>query len=79
MQTATAAGQATINTLTGLTYLDTLISGATMQGLRYINVDGNFVSAAMTSTLQSAGYSVAIQYFFGDEENHNFPRCVIRW
>jgi len=79
MQTAAEARQASNDSLSGLTFIDILISGATTQGSRQINVDGNTISPTMKSTLESNGYTIAVQYFFGDEENKNFPRYIISW
>lgn len=79
MQTAEQARQSSLESLTGLTFIDILVSGATMQGLRTINIDGNTVSSDMITALRNNGYEVGIQYFFGDEENRAFPRCIIRW
>jgi len=59
MQTAANALIASNAVLTGLTYVDTLISGATAQGVTSIIVDGKFLNSTTISTLESNGYVVS--------------------
>ena len=76
MQTASSSRQQTNNALTGLTFLDLLITGATQSGLSSINIDGNLVTSAMRTSLVALGYSVDVRLSDG---NPNFPRCIISW
>ena len=76
MQTAGEAKQASNDALTGLTFIDTLISGATLAGLYRINVDGNNVTAAQKQVLLDNGYAIAVQLSDG---NPNWPRYLIGW
>lgn len=75
MQTASSARTAS-NTATGsLTYIDTLISGATSQGLYQVYLEGPFINDAMTASLKSNGYGVEVKY----DTMGTYPRYVIKW
>ena len=76
MQTAAQAKATSVAALDGLTFIDILISGATMAGDYRINVDGNNVSDAMKATLIANGYHIAIQL---EDGNPNWPRVLIGW
>lgn len=58
MQTAANALSASNAALTGLTYIDTLVSGATAQGLTSIVVDGKYLNPTSIASLESDGYVV---------------------
>ena len=76
MQTAANAHIASIDAFTGLTYYDTLISGATVEGLFSINVDGNKVTDEQKATFIAAGYTVGVKW---ENDDKNWPRYIIGW
>ena len=76
MQTAEQAKTASDNAISGLTYVDILISGATIQGLYHTRVDGQKITSDMITTLRSNGYNVYEQYSDG---NISFNKYLISW
>jgi hypothetical protein len=76
MQTAANARIASNSALTGLTYIDTLVSGATEQGLYQVNVDQKLLTSETIAELISDGYTVSEQY---QDNNPNFIRYIISW
>jgi hypothetical protein len=75
MITSTSARNSANSIVTGMTYFDTLISGATSQGLFQITVDGNKMSPSQITTLTSNGYTVYTRY----TDMGTFPQYVISW
>ena len=75
MQSAASARTATNAAITGFTHIDTLISGATAQGLSLIVVDGSKFTPSMVSGVTSNGYTVDLQYTNGG----TFPVYTVRW
>ncbi len=76
MITASDAYNASMIVLTGLTYIDELISGATDQGLFTIVVNGQLLTSDSVDTLKVNGYVVNTVY---PEGNRNFPKYIIDW
>ena len=76
MQTAIQARSTTDSVLSGLIYIDTLISGATSQGLYYVYVKSDEIDDSMIGDLQSNGYNVDIRYA---ENDHNLPTYIVNW
>ncbi len=76
MQTAANARQQSSLALSGATYIDILISGATLSGAYTINVDGTLVSPTEIATLTANGYNVGRRL---REDNPNFPTYIISW
>jgi hypothetical protein len=76
MQSGSAARTAT-NTATGsLSYIDTLISGATAQGKYSIIVEGDLLNDSMITTLRNVyGYTVDQQF----NSMGSYPRYTISW
>jgi hypothetical protein len=58
MQSASTARATTNATLTGITYIDSLISGATLMGLSTVTIEGSKITPGMVAALQSGGYTV---------------------
>ena len=58
MQTAEDARTATNDALTGLTYVDTLVSGATAQGLASIMVEAKYLTDDTITAIRALGYTV---------------------
>lgn len=75
MQSGSAARTASNTVTSSLSYIDTLVSGATAQGLYSITVDGSRVTNGMVSTLRSYGYTVETKY----DTMGTFPRYIISW
>ena len=75
MQSANSAHNSSNAISTGVTYIDTLISGATAQGMFYVIVDGNKVSSSNVTTLISNGYNVTTKY----TDMGTFPQYLITW
>ena len=75
MQSASSARSAS-NTVTGsLTYIDSLISGATAQGVYSVNVGGQYITNTMTGSLKTNGYNVTVQY----DTMGSYPTYIISW
>lgn len=75
MQSGSAARTASNTATSSLSYIDTLVSGATAQGLYSITVDGGKVNSAMITTLKAYGYTVDTFY----DTMGTYPRYVISW
>ena len=75
MQSAASANLASQTSLTGLTYIDSLVSGATAQGQFEIRVGGQFIDDATAATLRSNGYEV----WWYNSEMGTFPTYVVKW
>ena len=77
MQSGSTANTASVATLTGLTYIDALVSGATAQGLFSINLSSDKLNAAGISTLKGLGYTITLYH---PENNSDIPsRYLISW
>lgn len=76
MQTAEEARNETIAVLTGLTYIDELISGATSQGLYALHVPPDILTIGMIDEIKTYGYAIYVSYAEG---NSNFPQYTIDW
>jgi hypothetical protein len=75
MQSASTARSAS-NSVTGsLDYIDTLVSGATSQGLYQVVVDGQYINNVMTGSLKTLGYTVEVKY----DSMGSFPRYYVKW
>jgi hypothetical protein len=75
MQSGSAARTVSNGVTSSLSYIDTLVSGATAQGLYSVVVDGSRVNTGMISTLRSYGYTVETTY----DTMGTYPRYVISW
>jgi hypothetical protein len=80
MQTASNARQATNDSLSGLTFIDILISGATMSGQSLVIVSPVYLNTSNRATLVSNGYSVTPKYYSNDDPTSgNPPAYIISW
>jgi hypothetical protein len=80
MQTAAQARQASNNALSGLTFIDVLISGATINGTNSIIVSPVYLNTSNGATLVSNGYTVTPKYYSNDDPNSgNPPAYIISW
>jgi hypothetical protein len=71
-----SAARIASNTSTGsLSYIDSLVTGATAQGLYSITVEGSKINSAMITTLRNYGYTVNTFY----DTMGTFPRYIISW
>lgn len=59
---ADTANSASLASRTGCTYINTLISGATDQGVNFVRVDNKFIDSNIISLLQTNGYQVTTSY-----------------
>lgn len=75
MQSASDALAASNAALTGLTHIDTLVSGATAQGLTSIIINGNFLNSDTITSLRSSGYVVSQRIVDGSP----FDSYYITW
>jgi hypothetical protein len=75
MQSGSAARTASNGVTSSLSYIDTLVSGATAQGLYSITVDGSKLTNGMVSTLRSYGYTVETKY----DTMGTYPRYIVSW
>ena len=71
-----SAARIASNTSTGsLSYIDSLVTGATAQGLYTIMVDGAKINSAMITTLKQYGYTVTESF----DTMGTYPRYTINW
>ena len=75
MQSAASARSATNAVITGFTYIDSLITSATTQGLYSITVEGNKMLPSMVSGITANGYTVNTY----TPNNGTYPIYVISW
>lgn len=75
MQSASSARTASETTTGSLDYIDTLVSGATAQGLFQIVVDGKYLNTSMIVSLRALGYTVEVKY----DTMGTFPTYYIKW
>lgn len=75
MQTAASARSDTNDSLSGLTYLDTLVTAATTKGLSSISVEPKLINDSMISSLESLGYTVKRLSL----DNMTFAPFIITW
>jgi len=75
MQSASTARSASNSATGSLDYIDTLVSGATSQGLYQVVVDGQYINNVMTGSLKTLGYTVEVKY----DSMGSFPRYNIKW
>ena len=75
MISGSAARIASNAATSSLSYIDSLVTGATAQGLYSITVDGARVNSAMVTTLKSYGFTVDTTY----DTMGTYPRYVISW
>lgn len=75
MQSASTARSASNTTTGSLDYIDTLVSGATSQGLYQVVVEGQYINNTMTGSLKTLGYTVEVKY----DSMGSFPRYNIKW
>ena len=78
MQNAANARTLSHDTLTGLTYIDALVSGATLMGLYSITIEDLKMTPDMAVTLRSLGYNVTV-YAPRDYAGQLYPRYIIDW
>ena len=75
MQSGSAARTGSNATTSSLTYIDTLVSGATAQGLYSIAVGGQYISNGMTGSLKTYGYQVQVN----TDTMGTYPTYIISW
>ena len=75
MISGSAARTASNTATSSLSYIDSLVTGATAQGLYSITVEGARVNSAMITTLRSYGFTVDTLY----DTMGTYPKYVISW
>lgn len=75
MISGSAARIASNAATSSLSYIDSLVTGATAQGLYSVIVEGARVNPAMITTLRSYGFTVNTSY----DTMGTFPKYVISW
>jgi hypothetical protein len=75
MISGSAARTASNTATSSLSYIDSLVTGATAQGLYSVTVDGARVNPQMITTLRSYGFTVDTTY----DTMGTYPRYVISW
>jgi hypothetical protein len=76
MISGSTALQQSTTSLTGLTYINELITGATAQGKTFIIVEGPFMNSTMKNILMTTyGYTVTTRY----DDMGSYPRYLIGW
>ena len=71
MQTAATSRTNTNDAFTGLTYINTLVTGATIQGLSSISVAASYLSTTTIILLKSYGYDVSPYFSSFDIDTPN--------
>ena len=81
MQTAATSRTNSNDAFTGLTFINSLVTGATIQGLYLISVSPNHLSPTTITSLKSFGYSVTPYFSSNDIDDPNSsPRSYnISW
>jgi hypothetical protein len=75
MISGSAARIASNTATSSLSYIDSLVTGATAQGLYTIIVDGGKINPAMITTLKQYGYTVSESF----DTMGTYPRYTISW
>jgi len=75
MISGSAARIASNTATSSLSYIDSLVTGATAQGLYTIMVDGAKINSAMITTLKQYGYTVTESF----DTMGTYPRYTINW
>ena len=75
MISGSAARIASNTATSSLSYIDSLVTGATAQGLYTIKVDGAKINSAMITTLKQYGYTVTESF----DTMGTYPRYTINW
>jgi hypothetical protein len=75
MISGSAARIASNAATSSLSYIDSLVTGATAQGLYSVIVEGSRVNPAMITTLKSYGFTVNTSY----DTMGTYPKYVISW
>jgi len=72
---AATANTASNASRTGCTYINTLISGATDQGVNFVRVDNKYIDTNILTLLANAGYQVTTSY----TDMGTYVTYVITW
>lgn len=75
MISGSAARIASNTATSSLSYIDSLVTGATAQGLYSVMVEGAGVNSAMITTLKSYGFTVDTLY----DTMGTYPKYRISW
>jgi hypothetical protein len=75
LQSASTSHTNSTNSLTGLTYVNSVITGATVNGLFSVNIDGNYINDTVTGSILAQGYNITKRNF----DIGTYPTYVISW
>ena len=75
MISGSAARIASNTATSSLSYIDSVVTGATAQGLYSVTVDGAKINSAMITTLKAYGYTVDTFY----DTMGTYPRYIVSW
>jgi len=75
LQSASTSRTASNNTFTGLTYVNSIITGATTNGLYSVIIEGNYLDDTLTGSIISSGYTVTKRF----DNMGTYPRYLIGW
>jgi hypothetical protein len=75
LQSAATSRTNSNNAFTGLTYVNSIITGATVNGLFTASIDGNYIDDTVTGSIIAQGYKITKKYF----DIGTYPTYVISW
>jgi hypothetical protein len=75
LQSASASRTASNNAFTGLTYVNSIITGATTNGLYSVIIEGNYLDDSLTGSIISSGYTITKRF----DNMGTYPKYLIGW
>jgi hypothetical protein len=75
LQSASTSRTASNNAFTGLTYVNSIITGATTNGLYSVIIEGNYLDDTLTGSIISSGYTITKRF----DNMGTYPRYLIGW
>jgi len=75
LQSASTSRTTSNNAFTGLTYVNSIITGATTNGLYSVIIEGNYLDDTLTGSIISSGYTVTKRF----DNMGTYPRYLIGW
>lgn len=75
LQSASTSRTASNNAFTGLTYVNSIITGATTNGLYSVIIEGNYLDDSLTGSIISSGYTITKRF----DNMGTYPKYLIGW
>lgn len=72
---AATAKTNTDNVRTNLTYIETLVSGATIEGQYHVFIDGTYMDDSMSTAVSALGYTITKKV----QSMGTYPTYLIQW